>query len=278
MLPQDELIARLVQVCQEDERLLAAMHYGSLARGEGDLYSDLDIMLYFAEEAAAEIDQRAWLNQISTVELFYVNEFGNSVAIFDNLVRGEFHFDPAGKMAKLAEYGDRIRYPALETTVIVDKTGQLAEHLATLIGPPLNHETAGEVQYLGDSFLNWFLFGFNVLSRGEYARALEIMALIHDNLLRMARIEEGRTERWISPTKALEEDISLVAYRRFQACTAALEPAALQAAYRACWEWGNEMLVGLGRRYELVWPAGLMAQIGELLDRDVVDPETPMAT
>ncbi|UCG26337.1 MAG: nucleotidyltransferase domain-containing protein [Chloroflexota bacterium] len=272
MLPQDELINRLEQVCREDERLLAAMHYGSLARGEGDVYSDLDIMLFFADEAAAEIDQRAWLSQISTVELFYVNEFGNSVAIFDNLVRGEFHFDPAGEMAKLAEYGDRVRYPALETTVLVDKNGRLAEHLAALIGPPLIHESAGEARYLGDSFLNWFLFGFNMLSRGEYARALEIMALIHDNLLRMARIEEGRTGRWISPTKALEKDISPAAYRRFQDCTAALDRAALQIAYQAGWDWGNEMLVDLGRRYELDLPAGLIVKIGERLDRYAVDP------
>ena len=275
MLPQDKLIVRLLQVCQEDERLLAAMHYGSLARGQADVYSDLDIMLFFADEVAAEIDQRAWLNQIAPVELFYVNEFGSSVAIFDNLVRGEFHFDPAGEMAKLAEYRDRVRYPALETTVLKDKSGRLAEYLTSLIGPPLNHETAREALYLGHSFLNWFLFGFNVLSRGEYARALEILSLIHDNLLRMARIEEGRTEHWISPTKALEEDVSPAAYRRFQACTAALEPAALQSAYRACWDWGNEMLTGLGRRYGVALPAGLTARIGELQDRDVVDLEAP---
>ncbi len=273
MPPQDALIGRLAQICQEDERLLAAMHYGSLARGEADAYSDLDIMLFFADEAVADIDQRAWLSQIAPVELFYANEFGNSVAIFDNLVRGEFHFDPAGEMAKLAEYGDRIRYPTLETTVIVDKTGQLAGHLAALIGPPLSHETAGEAQYLGDSFLNWFLFGFNVLSRGEYARALEILALIHDNLLRMTRIEEGWTERWISPAKALEEDISPAAYRRFQACTAGLDRAELQSAYRACWDWGNEMMVGLGRRYELILPLGLIKRINGLQGPDAVDSE-----
>ncbi len=261
MLPQDELIVRLEHLCREDDRLLAAMHYGSYTRGEADRYSDLDIMLYFADEALAGVDRQAWLNQIAPVELFYVNEFGNSVAIFDTLVRGEFHFDPAGKMADLGQYRDRIRFPTLEKTIIADKTGRLAGVLAPLIGPPLSHETAADAQYLGHSFLNWYLFGFNVLSRGEYARALEVLSLVHDNLLRMARLLEGKTERWITPTKALEQDISPAAYRRYQACTAALEPAALQAAYHACWDWGTELMDRLGRRYKLVWPVKLLQDI-----------------
>lgn len=268
MLAHDQLIDRLEQICVEDEFLLAAMHYGSYTRGESDQYSDLDIMLFFNDAALDNINQRAWLNQIAPVELFYVNEFGNSTAIFDNLVRGEFHFDPASKMADLEQYRNRVRFPTLETTLIVDKTGRLAQILAPLIGPPLLHETAAEARYLGDSFLNWFLFGFNVLSRGEYARALEILNLVHDNLLRMARIEAGQTERWISPTKALEQDITPAAYRRFQACTAALDQAALQSAYRACWAWGAEMMEHLGRRYELVWPAELLRRLRELQYHD----------
>jgi lincosamide nucleotidyltransferase len=264
MLPQDELIARLAQLCRQDERLLAAMHYGSYTRGEADHYSDLDIMLFFNDEALAGIDRRAWLNQIAPVTLFYVNEFGNSVAIFEGLVRGEFHFDPAGKMVDLGQYRDQLRFPTLEKTIIVDRSGRLAHVLAPLIGPPLSHETTAEAQYLGDSFLNWFLFGFNVLSRGEYARALEVLSLVHDNLLRMARVLEGQTGRWITPTKALEVDISPAAYRRFQACTAALEPAALQSAYRACWAWGMEMMVDLGRRYQLAWPDKLIRRIAGL--------------
>lgn len=265
MLPHKQLIARLTTICHDDARLLAAMHYGSQTRGEADEYSDLDIMLFFADEALAEIDQRAWLGQIVPLALFYVNEFGNSVAIFDNLVRAEFHFDPASQMADLKQYHDRVRFPTLEDTVIVDKTGRLAEILAPLIGPPLTHETAAEAQYLADSFLNWFLFGFNVLSRGEHARALEVLNLVHDNLLRMARMEEGKTARWITPTKALEEEISPAAYRRYQECTAALDPAALEAAYYACWTWGTEMMRSFGRRFEFLLPTVLLQEIDDLL-------------
>ena len=48
----EELIARLAQIYRQDDRLLAAMHYGSYTRGEADQYSDLDIMLFFVDEAA----------------------------------------------------------------------------------------------------------------------------------------------------------------------------------------------------------------------------------
>ncbi|MGD8807290.1 MAG: nucleotidyltransferase domain-containing protein, partial [Chloroflexota bacterium] len=106
-MSHDDLISRLKRICRQDQRLLAAMHYGSYTRGEADRYSDLDIMLFFDDRSLAEIDQPAWLSQIAPVELLYVNEFGNSVAIFENLVRGEFHFDPAAKMADLAQYRDR---------------------------------------------------------------------------------------------------------------------------------------------------------------------------
>ena len=86
------------------------------------------------------------------------------------------------------------------------------------------------------------------------------------SLLGVARIEEGKSERWITPTKALEQELSPAAYRRYQACTAALEPAALQAAYRASWAWGIEMMDRLGRRYKLVWPDKVRQRISERQD------------
>ena len=42
------------------------------------------------------------------------------------------------------------------------------------------------------------------------------------------------------------------------------EPAALPAAYHACWRRGSEMMDRLERRYALVLPAGLMQQINDL--------------
>jgi lincosamide nucleotidyltransferase len=267
LLPQEELIGRLARICQQDPQLVAAMHYGSFAHGEADEFSDLDIILYFKDATVAKIDQRAWLEQIAPVELFYINEFGNSLAIFEApidqvLIRGEFHFDPAGDMAKLEQYRGQMWFPSLETTLIVDKSSALTNHLEPFIGPPPAHDSDQDASYLCDSFLNWFLFGQNLLARGEYARALEVMALVHDNLLRMARLVEGKTHRWITPTRALEKELSPQAYARYQRCTTALEPDALQLAYRNAWAWGNELMETLVSHHSFQLPESLINKIG----------------
>jgi lincosamide nucleotidyltransferase len=67
-LLQNELIIRLKQICRKDDRLLAAMHYGSHTWGEAGRYSDLDITLFFAGKALLGIDQRARLSQIAPVK------------------------------------------------------------------------------------------------------------------------------------------------------------------------------------------------------------------
>ena len=40
MLQQEAMIERTRRVCREDERLAAAMKYGSFAQGEGDGFSE----------------------------------------------------------------------------------------------------------------------------------------------------------------------------------------------------------------------------------------------
>ena len=267
MLPQDSMIERLRQICRRDERLIAAMLYGSFTRNEADEFSDIDTVLFFLDDRLPEIDQRIWISQIAPVELYYHNEFGNGVAIFDNLVRAEFHFDPASDMHKIEAWQGNAWFPSLTDVILEDKTGQLARHLQKLIGPPASHHTHEDIQYLCDSFLNWSLFGTNVLGRGELARALEILNVVHDYLLRMARLMEGVNERWVSPTKALEREISPKAYRRYQECTASLERAALRSAYLAAWEWGTELITILAGRHSVALPTVVMEELNDRIQQ-----------
>lgn len=271
MLSQHDMIQRLRQLCLADARLEAAMLYGSFPYGEGDAFSDIDAILYFSDEDLPTIDQQAWVSQIASVELYYHNEFGNGAAIFANLVRAEFHFDPASDIPKLRQWRGVISFPSLADAVLVDKTSVLSQHLRVLIGPAPAHNTPDEAQFLCHSFLNWFLFGVNVCARGEEARGLEILHLVQDYLLRMVRLLEGQTAHWITPTRAVEQEISPASYARLRDCTAPLTRRALWGAYKAAWGWGNEMMVELAQQYELTRLDALTARIEHHLYQHMPD-------
>src|SRR5215212_4548308 len=87
MLPQEVMIEKTRELCYKDERLVAALMYGSFALGEGDRFSDIEFYLFFEDEATEGLEEQAWVAQIAPLALYYVNEFGNGSAIFENLVR-----------------------------------------------------------------------------------------------------------------------------------------------------------------------------------------------
>ena len=103
MLRQEEMIERVRELCRGDERLVAAMMYGSFAHGEGDEFSDIDFILFFEDDLLDGVDDREWVSRVAPVEMYYVNEYGVGTAIFEDLVRGEFHFDKASDIQEIGE-------------------------------------------------------------------------------------------------------------------------------------------------------------------------------
>jgi lincosamide nucleotidyltransferase len=154
-------------------------------------------------------------------------------------------------MAEVRAWHATARFSSLDATLIVDRTGELARRLQDLIGPPLDRDRPENVQFVCNSFVNWLLFGSNVLARGECARALELLGIVHRYLLWMVRLAEQTTEHWPTPSKALEKDISAPAYRRYATCTANLDPRALLSAFRNTADWGRELISGLSDRADM---------------------------
>ena len=266
MLGQGAMIERTRQLCREDERLVAAMMYGSFTQGEGDGFSDIEFILFFEDDALENVDQQRWVSKISPVELYYVNEYGNGTAIFEGLIRGEFHFDRASDIGKIDEsWRETGWFPSLDDALVLDRTGELARRLRAVVGLPLDRDTPERVRFARDSFINWLLFGSNLVARGEDARALDLLFFVQRYLLHMVRLLEGKTEHWPSPSKALESDISRAAYARYAACTARLNGEDIRSAYLSAWEWGKEMMEVLGGRHGLASPATLLERMDQRL-------------
>lgn len=53
--PQEQFIARATEVLQADPRVLAAYLVGGFATGQGDAFSDVDLQIIVADDAAAEL-------------------------------------------------------------------------------------------------------------------------------------------------------------------------------------------------------------------------------
>jgi lincosamide nucleotidyltransferase len=83
MLEQVTMIEKVREVCEQDERVMGALMYGSFALGQGDRFSDIEFYLFFQDRVLDEVDEEAWVAQIAPVELYYVNEFGNGTAVFE---------------------------------------------------------------------------------------------------------------------------------------------------------------------------------------------------
>lgn len=251
MLVQEEMIARVRQLCCEDEDVVAAMMYGSFTKGEGDSHSDIEFSIYVDDSAHDSFAPVSWVAKIAPVELYFVNEFGTGTAIFDNLVRGEFHFERATDMAKLRELRHLGGFGEAEAMLIHDRSGELLMHLRCMSGPDPDRSTEENIARLWHNYLNWMLFGASVLARGERARALEILWYVHRYLLWFARLHEGATSHWLTPSKDAERDLSRSAYDRYVTCTATLRGRELERAYQAAWAWGQELARALSHESDV---------------------------
>jgi len=261
VLEQEISIAKVRELAVEDERLVAVLMYGSLALSEGDHLSDIEFYLYFGGPLD-RVDRRRWLDQVGPIELHYVNEFGTDTAIFANAIRGEFHFEPASSIPSVARW-DNAWFPSQDAAIVLDRTGELTRTLAPFAQEPPAKDSRASAEFVSRSLTNWTLMGANLLNRGESAGALALLGRVHVDVLKAARMIEGSTVHWLSPSRHLEDDISLESYERFRTCTGALAEPGLRAAYVATWRWARELMDVLAARHQLALPYGLLSQIDE---------------
>jgi lincosamide nucleotidyltransferase len=248
-LPQAAMIERVRALCAADERVTAALMYGSFTSGEGDAFADIEFYLFIADAWLPAFDGRAWVEQVAPVALYFTNELGTEAVIFENLVRGEFHFAPASSQASVRGWKRTGGFAEPEKLLVLDRAGSLRPHLAAIAGPEIDPPPETHLPRLWAGFLNWMLFGVNVLARGEEARALDLLGAVQRHLLWLARLAVGQTAHWPTPSRALERDLPPELLARYAACTAPLERAALARAYQAAWTWGCELSRSLAGRY-----------------------------
>lgn len=263
MLKQMDLINKVRGLCEADKAVICALMYGSFAKEKGDQYSDIEFAVYFEEESLKALKVDEWLNGIAPVLLCYENEFGVIEVIFNGLVRGEFHFEPISNIGQLSEWKLTDWFPALNLTLIVDKSGELIPLLNQLIGEAPSNEFKKQAQHICDCYIGWIVFGFNVLKRGEFARAHCLLGTIQWKLLSLIRLYEEKFENWCMPSRELEKDICIDLYAEYAFCTCNLNQSNLEQAYNNSWNLGKKLLTSLKGKNNIVVSEQLVKQLNE---------------
>ena len=264
----NDRIARLRMLAQAEPRLEGVLLYGSWTMGEADAYSDIEAYLYVNDDDAADFDGRAFVEQLAPVKLAYINMYGLLAVVFDDLMRGEFHVEAAGKgIPEIASWRGLVHLPEPGAAIPLDRHGRPAKATACLT-QPCQPEPVQTAQQIGNELTNWTLALGQILARGEIARGHALLhTVIAPQQLQLCRLLRGTTAHWLTPSRALEADLPLEDRLRYAATTARLRDEEVRQAAKASWDWSRELIGQAVQRWRIVVPESLHDAITELLDK-----------
>ncbi|UQZ88250.1 hypothetical protein C4J81_03095 [Deltaproteobacteria bacterium Smac51] len=239
---QLKMIDKVAALAAADDDISAVLMYGSFIKGEGDQYSDIEFYIFHRREP----DHRAWVAQIQPLLIFFQNEFGTEVAIFDNLIRGEFHFHPAEGIDVVKSWEGLTSFEYAGQMILADKDGRLKNILDSIDQARPRHGDAENIEWLAMSLINNLLMVKNVLKRGEAAHAQQAFQYIQKYLLWLIRLAAGADNHWESPTKGLEREIPAQWYDSYAACVPALSREKLAGCLTASATLAGELFRRLG--------------------------------
>ncbi|AZI43455.1 hypothetical protein EHF33_12465 [Deinococcus psychrotolerans] len=185
----DQLDTKIRAALRADSRISHALAYGSRTqRASGarldDGFSDLE---YYAYVPKGELfDARAFLEQVTPLLLYVVNDFDTPNAVTPELHRIELHVAQASQLSDIQDW-PRLG-PDLEAMSVKDSDGQLTQILREWASGPAWTPDAPQQVY--DQTLNWLVFASAVWIRGEALRAAELLTWVRAGLLRLARFVE----------------------------------------------------------------------------------------
>ena len=229
-MTQLQMIDKTKSIAQNDKNISAVFMYGSFTKNEGDKYSDIEFYIFLKDKENFSAEN--WVRQIHPLALYFTNEYGNEVAIFENRIRGEFHFLTNDQMEVIKSWDGLVEFSDFDKMILVDKEDLLTNTLKEIKTKIPDRTTSENTLWLSQSLLNVLLTTSNLIKRQEFAHAYQSLSNTQKYLLWLIRIETSQTKHWESPTKCLEKDIAPEWYSLFQQTTSRLDPTDIKTAFK----------------------------------------------
>jgi lincosamide nucleotidyltransferase len=267
VLIQDAMIAKIRELCQADERLDAALMYGSFASDEADAHSDVEFWLFFDPQRRAEVDPPTWCAQVAPLVHHVRNEFGTDVVMFPGLIRGEFHFATTDDIASVRTWP--ARGADVDRMIVLDRRDALRSALESLPERAAAPATADEIEQLCGRFANWLVLAHHVSRRGEHLRAWDALAHVHRHLLWMARLVTTSTDHWLTPSRCAERELPPDVLAELRRSTLSAHADDVAAAIHHAWRCGRRYWAELAQRHGRAIPHDLILELDHVLPPDL---------
>ena len=228
-MTQLQMINKTKSIAQQDENVSAVFMYGSFTKSEGDKYSDIEFYIFLKNKE--NFSSEKWVNQIHPVALYFTNEYGSEVAIFENMVRGEFHFLKTEEIEIIKSWDGIVEFSDFDQMNLTDKDGLLTKTLNQIKTKSPERITNENILWLSQSLLNVVLTTNNLIKREEFAHAHHSLSNVQKYLLWLIRARTNKTKHWESPTKSLETDIDTIWYSAYKTVTSDLNPKNIVLAF-----------------------------------------------
>jgi predicted nucleotidyltransferase len=216
------VLARFVEACSTDDRIVAAFLGGSHARGSADRYSDLDLCLIATDEAHAEVvaDREAIVRRLG--EPLFLEHFGSQDHVFFILAdgtEGELYLGREGALEAIEEPTFRI---------LLDERGILARaaFAAPVVDPA---EQAEALRAIVAGFWHELMHLVTALGRGQPWWAIGQLEAMRAMCVNVVRIELGVAAD-DEPSFKVDDAVPPGALEELRATYVPLEDAAILAA------------------------------------------------
>ena len=258
--PRDHrvVIARFVEACEADDRIVAAFLSGSVARGEADEYSDLDLCLITRDEAYEEVlaDRAAIIERLG--EPLFLESFALDAIAFFILADGT---DGELFFARESEL-DRLDTGPFRT--LLDEKGILAG--AEFPFPePDRAEQAEELRHV----LYWFWHDLShfmaAIGRGNLWWAAGQLEMLRAYCVNLERIEQN-VEAQDEPYEKLDKVISTDRLAAMRSTFVPMERDAMLRAARDIVSFHRERAPVVAEAYGLTYPTDLTRMMGGRFD------------
>ena len=242
---QDRLDAAIKDALRADERVVAALAYGSRVKGDDDAHSDVEYWIVAKGDWTVE----GLVQNIEPPLSLCLNEYGSQVAIWPGLVRGEFHAIAPDELQLIAKWPQR-GAPVTRMIIKDDSAGRLAHVLNSL---PEQVSLPATAASGCERFANWLVMTWHVLQRGERERGRLVLGLAREALLSMARLRYGATQHWLSQETRFEIELPAHFVARLRRVT--------DDDLAGLWSVGRKLWLELADREGFELPDRLMAEI-----------------